>query len=79
MSPSEASRVCLFRCPSFVAGSFFRSIRIMDSVIWNILVHHPEAEWLDRCQEALPQVSEGEILSVIQLYFCDDVEILLED
>lgn len=51
----------------------------MDSVIWNILVHHPEAEWLDRCQGALPQVSEGEILSVIQLYFCDDVEILLED
>jgi hypothetical protein len=51
----------------------------MDSVIWNILVHHPETEWLDRCQEALPNVSEGEILSVIQLYFCDDVEALIED
>jgi hypothetical protein len=51
----------------------------MDSVIWNILVHHPETEGLDRCQEALPNVSEGEILSVIQLYFYDDVEALLEE
>jgi hypothetical protein len=51
----------------------------MDFVIWNILVHHPETEWLDRCREALPNVSEGDILSVTQLYFCDDVEALLED
>jgi len=51
----------------------------MDSVIWNILLHHPEEEWLDRCRSALPLVSDGEILTVIQRYFCDDVEVLLED
>jgi hypothetical protein len=50
----------------------------MDSIIWNILVHHSEDEWLDRCRVALPLVSDGEILSIIQRYFCDDVEILIE-
>jgi len=51
----------------------------MDSVIWNILIHHGEEEWLDKCRAALPGVSDGEILGVIQLYFCEDVEELLEE
>jgi len=60
-------------------GLFLAKTKKMDSVIWNILVHHPEDEWLDRCRWALPLVSDGEILTVIQRYFCDDVEVLLED
>ena len=53
--------------------------QLMDSVIWNILIHHGEEEWLDKCRAALPGVSDGEILGVIQLYFCEDVEELLEE
>jgi hypothetical protein len=51
----------------------------MDSVIWNILVHHPEDEWLDRCRSALPLVSDSEIITMIQPYFYDDVELLVKD
>lgn len=45
----------------------------MDSVIWNILIHHGEEEWLDKCRAALPGVSDGEILGVIQGGFKDQV------
>lgn len=63
--------------PASPAGHFL-TLRPMDSIIWNILVHHSEDEWLDRCRVALPLVSDGEILSIIQRYFCDDVENLIE-
>jgi hypothetical protein len=64
--------------PAQQAGLFF-TLRPMDSVIWNILVHHPEDEWLDRCRSALPLVSDSEIITMIQPYFYDDVELLVKD
>ncbi len=76
---SEVTFVHVSSSARLRGGLFFWSQHYMDSVIWNILVHHPEDEWLDRCCSALPLVSDGEILTVIQHYFCDDVEILIED
>ncbi len=51
----------------------------MEEIIWNILRRHDEHEWLDRCRAASPGVSDGELLGMIQLFFCKDVEELLEE
>jgi len=52
---------------------------VMEKIIWDILRRHEEHEWLDRCRASFPGVSDGELLSVIQLFFCEDVEELLEE
>lgn len=51
----------------------------MEEVIWGIMKNHEECEWLELSRAALPGISDGEILDVIQLYFCEDIEELLED
>lgn len=51
----------------------------MEKIIWDILRRHEEHEWLDRCRASFPGVSDGELLSVIQLFFCEDVEELLKE
>jgi hypothetical protein len=46
----------------------------MEKIIWDILRRHEEHEWLDRCRASFPGVSDGEWLSVIQLFLSADVE-----
>ena len=50
----------------------------MEEVIWGIMKKHEECEWLELSRAAFPGISDGEILDVIQLYFCEDIEELLE-
>ncbi|NDE35678.1 MAG: hypothetical protein EB012_12655 [Gammaproteobacteria bacterium] len=51
----------------------------LEEVIWGIMKNHEECEWLELSRAAFPGISDGEILDVIQLYFCEDIEELLED
>ena len=51
----------------------------MEEVSWGIMKKHEECEWLELSRAAFPGISDGEILDVIQLYFCEDIEELLED
>lgn len=40
----------------------------VESVINSIMQQYPEDEWLDRCREALPDLSDGDILSSIEIF-----------
>lgn len=51
----------------------------IEEVIWGIMKNHAECEWLELSRAAFPGISDSEILDVIQLYFCEDIEELLED
>jgi hypothetical protein len=49
-------------------------IERMDSVIFEIMQQCPEVEWLERCREALPECTDGEIMSAIEIFSGGDIE-----
>lgn len=45
-----------------------------DSIIDEIMQKYPQAEWLERCRAALPDASEGYIVSVFEILSGGDLE-----
>ena len=45
----------------------------MEKIILEILNKYEEDEWLEQCRAALPGVSKGEIISMIEKLYCGGV------
>ena len=49
-----------------------------DEIIHQIIADYPESEWLKVCRAALPDISDGEIASIIEVMSGGDVLVIDE-
>jgi hypothetical protein len=48
----------------------------MESIIYEIMQQYPEEEWLNQCRAAMPDASDGEILSAIEIFSGGDIHVI---